>query len=305
MTVIHSLYKEPGTVTVDRATCKQCGQCALICPTEVLSMEEGQLMVHQDTYLGCIACGHCMMVCPEGSISVTGRGISPDDLLPMPTFDKTTAADTFAAILQTRRSIRRFKEKEVEPEVLNRVLELAAFGPMGIPPWEVGCVVVQGRKNVQNLAEQIINGYSGLLRFMKPWVLSFMKPFMKKTTFEQFSSFILPLAQMYVDRYRQGKDVLFYDAPAVMLFYRSAYTETTDTAIACTYAMVAAESLGLGTTMIGGAAPMMKRNKKLCQQLGIPEGNTPEIALILGYPAAHFRKTIRRRFTGIKINQNK
>lgn len=63
--------------------------------------------------------------------------------------------------------------------------------------------------------------------------------------------------------------------------------------------MLAAESLGLGTSMIGAAAPIIKRNRKLCQKLGIPAGNSPAIALILGYPAVHFRRGITRRFASV------
>jgi nitroreductase len=69
-----------------------------------------------------------------------------------------------------------------------------------------------------------------------------------------------------------------------------------DAGIACTYAMLAAESLGLGSTIIGGAPPILQRNRALCRRLGIPDSNTPSIALILGHPAVRFQKTIRRRF---------
>jgi hypothetical protein len=58
--------------------------------------------------------------------------------------------------------------------------------------------------------------------------------------------------------------------------------------------MLAAESLGLGTTIIGAAAPIMKRNKRLCRRWGIPDANTPAIALIVGHPAVKFKRAIRR-----------
>jgi ferredoxin len=32
MAVIHSLYREAGTVTIDDNTCKKCGKCIDICP---------------------------------------------------------------------------------------------------------------------------------------------------------------------------------------------------------------------------------------------------------------------------------
>jgi ferredoxin len=84
MAAIHGQYREAGRVHIDEDTCTQCGQCATICPTEVLRLEDGQVRIRADSPLGCIACGHCMTVCPEGSIAVSGRGISPEDLLPLP-----------------------------------------------------------------------------------------------------------------------------------------------------------------------------------------------------------------------------
>ena len=84
MVVPHSRYREAGTVSIDESTCQRCGDCAAICPADVLAAEDGRIHVRNDSPFGCIACGHCMMVCPEGSVTVTGRGLSPDDLLPLP-----------------------------------------------------------------------------------------------------------------------------------------------------------------------------------------------------------------------------
>ena len=65
--------------------------------------------------------------------------------------------------------------------------------------------------------------------------------------------------------------------------------------------MLAAEALGLGTTMIGGAAPMLQRNPALCRRLGIQPNHTPAIALILGYPATRFLRAVRRRFLDVTM----
>jgi ferredoxin len=55
MTVIHSLYREPGTVRIDEGLCKQCGQCAGICPAEVLTLENGSVRIRNSSPFGCIA----------------------------------------------------------------------------------------------------------------------------------------------------------------------------------------------------------------------------------------------------------
>jgi nitroreductase len=170
---------------------------------------------------------------------------------------------------------------------------------MGIPPWDVGCVIIRGRNRVRTVADDIITGYEGFLKLFKPWLLTLMRPFMKRSAYEQMTSFIVPLAKSYVEGRHQGRDLLFYDAPAVLLFHHSPYVDASEAMIACTYAMLAAESLGLGTTMIGAAAPILVRNRKQCRRLGIPDGNKPAIALIIGYPAVRFRRGVTRRFASV------
>jgi len=299
MAVIHSLYREGGKVRIDETTCSHCGQCARVCPADVLEFAQGRVRVQSGAPFGCIACGHCMMVCPEGSIAVSGRGISPEDLIPLPPEESRAGADALDALMRSRRSVRRFKDEDVDESLLFRVVEMASSAPMGIPPWDIGCVIVRGRERVRDVAAQIVAGYAGFLRMFKPWVLALMRPFIGKAGYEQFRHFIRPLAETYVGAWSKGRDVLFYDAPALIIFHHSPYADLVDAGIACTYAMLAAESLGLGNTVIGGAAPILKRNKNLCRKLGIPEGNTPAIALILGHPAFRFKRAVRRRFTHV------
>ena len=264
MPVMHSIYRESGKVSIDPCTCKQCGMCAKICPAEVLAVDDGNIRVRDDSLMGCIACGHCTMVCPEGAITVTGRGMSPDDLLPLPGPDIKAGADELAALMQSRRSVRRFSDQEVNSELLEHVVEMASTAPMGIPPWDVGCVTVLGREQVQRIAEEVTKGYEGFLKIFKPWVLVLMRPFLGKAKYDMFAHFLRPLAETYVRGHREGRDLLFYDAPALLIFHCSPYADAVDAAIACTYAMLAAESLGLGNTIIGGAAPILQRNKVLC-----------------------------------------
>lgn len=299
MTIYHSMYKEPGKVTVDEKVCSQCGLCAGICPAKVLIMEEGRLQVSDKSLFGCIACGHCMMVCPTGAITVSGRGVSPKDLMPLPDLGKRANVDQLEALMRARRSVRRFRESPVDPRLVERVVELASTAPMGIPPWDVGCVSVIGREEVRRVAGEIIKGYESFLKIFKPWLLAVMRPFIGKVKYEMFAGFIHPLAQIYVSEHRKSRDKLFYDAPVLLIFHHSPYTDVLDAGIACTYAMLAAESLGLGSTIIGGAPPVLQRNRTLCRRLGIPDSNKPSMALILGHPAVHFRKTIRRRFAHV------
>lgn len=296
MPVKHSLYEAAGNVSVDQQRCIRCGQCINICPAEVLAFEKGQVQQFT-TGFDCIACGHCMMVCPEEAIGVNGRGMSTADLRPLPPLEQRADADSLDALLQSRRSVRRFIERPVEKHLLERIITMSASAPMGIPPWDVGVAKVCGFDEVQKLADEIVAGYRGMLKVVRPGTLSLIRPFIGRVRYQHFSSFIHPLAESYVRGHQQGRDKLFWNAPAVLVFHHSPYAEAADATIACTYAMLAAEALGLGSCIIGGAPPIMQRNRTICRRLRIPESNKPTIALILGYPAVTFKHTIKRRFS--------
>ncbi len=296
MVVPHSRYRETGVVEIDQSNCKHCGQCAAICPADVLELDEDRIRIRQDSPFGCIACGHCMMTCATGSITVQGRGLAPEDVCDLPTQQECASAAALAALMRSRRSVRHFKDQELDAALLTQIVEMAESAPMGIPPWDVGCVVVRGRDAVQELAGELVKIYQGFLKVFRPWVLSLMRPVLGEEKHDQYRNFIHPLARSYVEAHRAGKDKLFYSAPAVLIFYHSPYADAADAAIACTYAMLAAESLGLGNTIIGGAPPVLQRNKSLCQRLGIPAGCAPSFALIVGHPATHFRHAVRRHF---------
>ena len=184
MVIRHSLYSEPPSVVVDRSSCQGCGLCVKTCPADILSLEDGNVSAHVEAGLGCIACGHCMMVCPHGSIRVTGRGLSPDDLIELPAPERRASADALEALFHARRSVRRFTSEDVAPELLERIVRMGASAPMGIPPWDVGVVIVSGRDKVQELGAEIVKGYEGFLRIFRPWLLPLLRPFLGRATTE-------------------------------------------------------------------------------------------------------------------------
>ena len=192
------------------------------------------------------------------------------------------------------------EEMGVPREVIDRVIAAAAMAPMGIPPWEVGVTVFHGRDKVKELASDTADTYAGLLKILDNGVgRAFFRLFTKKTTWQQFQSFILPLGRILVEGQKAGVDNTLYNAPAALLFHVSPYADGADSFIACTYAMIAAEALGLGTCMIGCVSPPVARRKELLKKYGLPAGNTPKIVLIMGYPATRFRKGIRRPFQSV------
>jgi nitroreductase len=98
---------------------------------------------------------------------------------------------------------------------------------------------------------------------------------------------------------QQGLNLLNYDAPLEMYFYGSPYTDPADPIVAATAAMYAAESLGLGTCMLGGVHPLIqngKRAKTFREKYGIRCTSREGLFVIFGYPSVKYKKGINRTF---------
>ena len=67
--------------TVDKAKCKGDGKCALVCPVQIIGMDEKSRVPYpiDGAEELCINCGHCMAVCPPGALSL--KTMSPQDCL--------------------------------------------------------------------------------------------------------------------------------------------------------------------------------------------------------------------------------
>jgi ferredoxin len=290
---------QPGVPTIDHNTCTLCGLCTRVCKTDTLTLGQDQVNINHNTLLGCIGCGQCMMVCPSGSVTVTGRDVSPADLVDLASRAEMASPEALENLLLSRRSVREYTRRDLEKETIDKVLQIAATAPMGIPPSDVEVIVFHGREKVQAFAQDVVKGYEQFLK-IAPVMTTAMRPFVGKAGYESFKSFIIPLGQCLVNERKQGRDYLFYDAPAVILFHCSPYADPTDCGIAATYAMIAAESLGLGSCMIGSVSPIVSRNKKLARKIGVPAGNKiGPIVLTLGYPDLSYSKAVRRRFASV------
>jgi nitroreductase/NAD-dependent dihydropyrimidine dehydrogenase PreA subunit len=300
MAIAYSGGQDSGRPVVESSTCKVCGACAEICASGALKKVDGHIAVDTAVPFGCITCGQCMMVCPSGSVTVDGRRMRAADVVDLPPRDRRATADQLDALLLSRRSVRRFTQDEVSRELLDRIVASASTAPMGFPPSEVGIVVFQGRAKVRELSEDVARLYRTMVKYIdNPVVRVASRPFVKKASHEIFTTMMLPLAREVARANARGEDYILHDAPAALLFHTSPYSDLGDAMIVCTYAMVAAESLGLGTTMIGCLTPPMARQKALLQKYGLPAGHVPQIALIVGHPAVKYRKAIRRSFSSV------
>ncbi|NLF44795.1 MAG: nitroreductase [Syntrophomonadaceae bacterium] len=282
-------------IILDRARCNNCGLCAEVCKGAPLYMEEGKLIIDESRWFGCIGCGHCMCICPQECITINGRDMSPDDMIPVPQKALQASYEQLYSLLLARRSIRVFQDRRVEAEIISKITEAVSTAPMGVPPSDVEILVFDTPAKVREFADDIIAMMKKSRWLFAPLVTKIMGLFAGKEYRESADTFINPALGIFLKEWEKGNDYLFYDAPLAMYFHLSLYADPADSLVAAAYAMLAAESLGLGTCMIGSPAYFIKYSKQIKQKYGLPLKNQPGIIVIFGYPRLKYRQALKRR----------
>ena len=175
---------------------------------------------------------------------------------------------------------------------------------MGVPPSDVNILVISGKMNIRAFSKDFCDYLNGMKWFVSDWFLAIMRPFMGKANYEMFRDFLKPVFSVFTSKMKEGIDLVNYDAPLAMYFYGSPYTDPADPIIAATYAMIAAESLGLGTCMLGTVHPLIqngKKARKFREDHGIKYTSREGLFIAFGYPAVKYKKGIKRTFASVTI----
>lgn len=304
MAIITSRTNENGRIQILYDRCNSCGLCVKVCKDFSLIMRNNKLEVSDHPLFGCTGCGHCMAVCPSHAIEISGREISVNDLIDFSEINDKSSYDQLKNLMLGRRSTRDYKDREVGEELIDKIIAAAVSAPMGLPPSDVQLIVFKGKNKVREFSFDVIDYFKKI-----SWVFS--KQFIwvwrlfGKETYQLMKSFGNPLVNFMVETKEKDENYLLYDAPLAMYFMSSPYSDPADPYIPATYAMLAAESMGLGTCMIGSIHPIIQYGaKKLKQKWNIPPKAPSGIVVIFGYPKYKYTSGLKRSFADVKFFTN-
>ncbi|UZJ41316.1 nitroreductase family protein [Prosthecochloris sp. SCSIO W1101] len=306
MAIPTSRTKTPAEISIDSEKCTGCGLCVSVCKDFSIAIKEGKVEVHDHPLFGCIGCGHCMAICPSGAIEVSGREFSPHDLYELPDRKDAATYEQLHILFQRRRSVREFREAPVDGDLIKKILDTARTAPMGLPPSDVNVLVLNSREKVRSFAEDFCSYLGSMKWIVSGWFLFLMRPFWSKESHEMFKNFVRPLLHAYTENIQKGVNLVSYDAPLAMYFYGSPYADPADPIIAATYAMAAAEALGLSTCMIGGVHPFIQNGRKakvFREKQGIRSASREGLFVLFGYPKVNYTKGIQRTFASTEEKQ--
>jgi ferredoxin len=286
---------------VDADACTGDGICVDICPENVLEIADGTAATSDVRADTCIVCGQCVAVCPNAALQMRQLpGEDFHDLARMP-----FGPDDFVGFLKLRRSVRRFKDLPVDRSVIRRILEAAATAPMGLPPHSTAVLVIDRREELELLLERIVEDYSSTIRaFSNPVGRAVIRFTAGAENYHTLKHHVVDVARYANELYHaDGTDRYTYHAPVLMLFHgnRWAMSYEENAHLVCHHAMLAALSLGLGTTIIGLIPPIVDRSRALRRRYGIPKDDRVVTSLILGYPKYRYKKSIRRELAAVKF----
>lgn len=265
-----------GLLTVDETRCRQDGICVAECPRRIIAMEEGGFpTVTPEREVFCMHCGHCVAVCPHGAVGVAGVPLEA-----CPEIDKTLGLgwEPVVQFLRSRRSIRVYREREVERPTLQKLIETARYAPTASNSQAIHWTVVSGREKLARFSALTIEWMRGVIA-------------------AQPASAPAGMFRPLVTAWDGGYDSILRNAPTLVL--ASAPPEASnglvDCTIALTYLELAALPLGLGTCWAGLLQAALLNAAGAREAVGLPPGHTAHYPMMIGYPTFPYHRLPERR----------
>ena len=285
--------------------CIKCRECVKECPSDLYispptKTGEHRKVLFENPYNRCNGCGHCVSICPTDAI-IYEKGDPAYEFEGVGKPESIVDYETVVKILRTRRSIRRYKPDPVSKEDLEAVLEAMRYAPSAsnMQSWEY--IVLNTPESIEKLRQGVINLMKLAKKALK--LVKYIKPIIPKSLKDRAldPGTKIGLDNFFIDL-ENGKDPVFYNAPAVIITYAPAYGHMAgnDAGIALTYGMLAAQARGLGTCWIGFAQEALLRNKKLRKWFKIPKHTSVNGVFILGCPAVKYKRVPPREPLKVK-----
>lgn len=276
-------------ISIDAAQCKNCGLCVLECANHSVL----QSAKHVDfNNVFCDKCLHCFAICPNQAIVIDKE------------FDANFSraveiqSDSFQALLKKRRSTRRFVEKEIPGDVVEKLLEAARYIPSGGNSHEMTITIVRAPEKKRELREKITAYYERTMKLVKNPLIRVLLKFVGDEKVKESikdKAFLKKIDQM-ITRMHSDEDIIFYNAPLIMLFHtkRILPTAKEDCILAAYNIALTAELYGLGSCFVSLSQQALTANRNCKAVAGMDKDERVHAVLVIGYPKYEYRRAAYR-----------
>jgi len=260
---------------VDESLCTRCKECVRDCPSRVIVQAgENVPSLTPEAEKQCIRCQHCLAICPTGAISILGK--QPGDSLPLDA-SALPALESMDLLVRGRRTTRRYKPENVEPGLIQRLLDSATHAPTGANRRTLTFAVIDDRAVMKAIRQQVMDTLQSALE--------------AGSVPEHFAYLHAAVPAFF--KYRA--DLIFRGAPHLLLVSAGpgAICPKEDVVITLSTFELLASSAGLGTTWCGMLHMAFESVPGLKALFGLPEGHT-YYAMLFGHPKVTYARTTQR-----------
>jgi nitroreductase len=204
--------------------------------------------------------------------------------------------------LRRRRSIRRFKRDPVEPAKVDRLLDIARYAPTGGNVQGVHYTVLTGDQ-VRGLEVATADFYRQLVRRLEsPVGRVLVRLVVGAEPMERLLKGV-PDLKRDVGRVDRNEKGYCHNAPVVILVHGGNVYPTIpeDCCFATYHLILAAETLGLGSCLIGFITAAAARSRTIREKVGLPKGHRIYASLAVGYPAERFFRLVPRNPPNVQV----
>lgn len=266
--------------------CIGCGKCAEDCVSDLIELQNGKAALKKGY---CIRCGHCAAVCPVGAAEFADG--SNEDILPYQQDKFSVPPENLLNFMKFRRSMRHYTDREVEPDVLMKILEAGRYAPTGANRQKTRYIILKERREeICARALKVLYDAAQRMEEGDQW-LRMALPYRNKWI------------QMYEDMINHGKDSLFYHAPCVILTVTAdpQGTGQLDAGLASAYMELMTNALGLGACFIGFFSWAVALEPTLRDSIGLRSRERLVSVMTVGYPDVRYYRTVERKAVNAEI----
>jgi nitroreductase/NAD-dependent dihydropyrimidine dehydrogenase PreA subunit len=277
-------------VSINEDLCTVCGTCVERCAC--FSEKNGEILAAADETC-CILCGHCVALCPTGAITHSKMNMDNFTEIDEKVSIKT---DDFIQLIRRRRSHRRFTDKPVPREVIEKLVDVCRYAPTGSNVQNVEILVLQNPEKIKKLSDLTLESFEKAKELLEYRVKSLKEAGKEVPGSMQYSLDVLRLRNQRMASREPGRDTVFHKAPVVWIFHSPEATSAPkdNGVIASTTVALTAMTMGLESTYIG-IFEAAASYRPIMEELNLPPGHKIFSVLIMGYPAWTYHRTVDRK----------
>lgn len=263
---------------VDKEKCIGCSQCVNDCFFNHIILENEKAEIKNET---CLKCGHCIAVCPTNAISTDDYDMN--DVIEHDKDSFTIESENLLNFIKFRRSVRSFKNKEVEKEKIEKIIEAGRFTQTATNSQDVSYTVVTNKiEKLKELAFKSLNQKG-------EYILNNLTP--ETEHLKRYAT----LWTYFYKAYKEDpikNDKLFFNAPTVIIVTSN---NEFNGAIASSNMNLMIDALGLGTFYSGFLKIASDNNKEILDLLEIKDNKKIVACMVVGYPNIKYKRTVPRK----------